>query len=62
MIDLNQVRKLIVHCGVSPAMTPVCIKGRVQAEGDNFCDLKILCIYFLTKNWDLLAKSTWYYG
>ena len=20
--------------------------GRVQAEGDNFCDLKILCIYF----------------
>ena len=21
-------------------------RGRVQAEGDNFCDLKILCIYF----------------
>ena len=22
------------------------LNGRVQAEGDNFCDLKILCIYF----------------
>ena len=26
--------------------TALDVYGRVQAEGDNFCDLKILCIYF----------------